>query len=125
MARDQLQQLKDELKQNLPEIRIEKEELQHKLPEILLNLSEVLHKFGVAGAIEIEVRLDLTKLQSILQDVDNPQGQAVLRSALENVEAQEIKLPIKALKYSLMDIVQNCPCHDSDPDWAPCCVVSG
>lgn len=109
MASDQLQQLKNEIQQ--------------KLPEILSNLSEVIQKYGVSGAVECELKLDINKLQYRLQGRDNLQCQELVKSTLLLIEERRIKLGVEDTKVTIGNSIEQCPCQPHDPPDV-CCWVS-
>lgn len=101
-----------------------KDEIQQKLLEGMPNLNSVIEKYGVLGAVEVEFKLDTTRLQSRLELVDDPQGQEILSSALATIKDQKVETATEESKLSLACFRYYCPCmpgdHPNDCCWRFC-----
>lgn len=110
MNPEKMEQLKEEIRNKLPEIRFKKGELEQNIPELQSVLSEILQKHGVSGAVEFKRKSNSIEIK--------------LKTNKPNVRAAGFFPNFgTAPTFSLGGITERCPCDPGDhPN--DCCWVS-
>lgn len=97
----ELEQLKDEISNKLPEIGFKEGEVEQKIPEIMSELSEIFEKYRVSEAVEIERKSDDTV--ELKLKTNKPPFVAV--GLLPN---------LGATSTVLLRLKEHCPCDPGD-----------
>lgn len=103
----EMEQLKEEIKNKLLEIRFKKGELEQKTPELQSVLSEILQKHEVSGAVEFNRKSNTIEIK--------------LKTNKHNVRTAGF-FDTASTFSSLGSITERCPCDPGDP-LNDCCWV--